>query len=124
MVVRSYQNNHDLVAENYYEREIKYQSIIDKRDKTSLLKFDIKWSFDQEGLVINYPEMPGKITGSVLLFRPSDKNLDITIEILADENNLQLVPSELLSRGKYLIEIEWKSGREEYYTEGSVYIDK
>lgn len=124
MVVRSYQNNHDLVAENYYEREIEYQGIIDKREKTTLLKSNIKWTYEQTGLKIIYPEMEEKISGSIVLFRPSDKNLDMAIEILADENNIQLVSSDLLEKGKYLIEIEWQSGNGEYYTEGSVFIDK
>lgn len=124
MVARSYQHSNDLVAENYYEKEIEYQGIIDKRDRTALLKSDVKWSYAQEGLKISYPEMQEKISGSIVLFRPSDKNLDMTIEIMADENNKQLVSADLLEKGKYLIEIEWQSGNEEYYTEGTVFIDK
>ena len=122
MVYRSYQHKNDLVAEDYYAKEIKFQDIIDKKARTAALPIDIKWESKEGGILIKYPEMDSPISGEILMFRPSDKNKDILFEIAPNESGEQFIRDESFINGKYIIQIDWKSGGEEYFSEGSAYV--
>ena len=121
MVFRSYQHTNDLVAEDYYAKEIQFQEVIDKKKNAGELAENITWKSTSSGILIHYPALEGKIGGKIVLFRPSDKNLDQEFDIVPDEKNEQVLPSEGLVSGKYQIQIDWKAGEEEYFTEGSVF---
>ena len=122
MVFRSYQHTNDLVAEDYYAKEIKFQDVIDKKSRAAALPVDIKWESKEGGILITYPEMGTQISGDILLFRPSDKTKDISFEVAPDDKLQQYIKDASFLHGKYIIQIDWKSGNVEYYTEGSAYV--
>lgn len=121
MVYRSFQNNHDLVAENYYEQEIKFQEIIDLKKKTSELEQDVVWKKIDNGILLDFPKVEGKISGVIELMRPSDKMMDLNLQIELTEDGYQLIDAQMLTKGKYLIKIFWQIDQEKYYTEGAAY---
>lgn len=122
MVFRSYQHTNDLVAEDYYAKEIKFQDVIDKKARASALAVDIQWESKEGGILISYPEMETSISGKILMFRPSDKSRDMEFDVAPDEKKEQFIKDNSFIHGKYLIQIDWKSGEEEYFTEGTAYI--
>lgn len=122
MVYRSYQNNHELVAEDYYNQEIKFQEVIDKKNNAAKLEKDISWESASGGILITFPSAQGPVTGKILLFRPSDMHMDKTFDVSPDEENRQFLTDPILAPGKYLIQIDWTAGNEAYYTEGTAYI--
>ena len=122
MVFRSFQHTNDLVAEDYYAQEIKFQDVIDKKANASALPVDIKWESKSGGVLISYPDMESAITGKILMFRPSDKSKDIIFDIAPGEKKEQFIKDDSFIHGKYLIQIDWKSGGVEYFTEGTAYI--
>jgi hypothetical protein len=122
MVYRSYQNNHDLVAEDYYNQEIKFQEVIDKKKNAASLEENISWESINGGIMVNFPRIEEPIRGKILLFRPSDMALDVKFDVIVDGDNRQFLFDPLLAPGKYLIQIDWMAGSEAYYTEGSAYI--
>ncbi len=122
MVFRSYQHNNDLVAEDYYNKEIMFQDVIDKKARAADLPEDITWKSTEKGILVSYPDYSNVIEGEILLFRPSDKTKDINFKIELGEKNQQFLIHDSFLHGKYLIQISWNIGSEEYFTEGTAYI--
>ena len=124
MVFRTFQTDNELISEDYYANELKFQDVIDKKQNAALLEKDISWKSIDGGLELSFPELSQAITGKIVMIRPSDQSKDISFDIELDENGIQRIKDESLIYGKYLIQIDWKSGAAEYYTEGSAFILK
>src|SRR5690554_3851992 len=69
--------DHDLVIEEYYKAELKFQGELNREKKSRELAEDISWKKTEEGLLISFPDNLNteEITGSVFLYRTSNKNL-------------------------------------------------
>lgn len=101
--------DHDLVTEQYYNKELKFQEDINKSKNARNLVTNITWRKTEEGLEITFPpEMKfNKIKGKVFLYRPSNKQLDYETEISLSSHNL-LIPDQRLVGGRWNIYIDWK----------------
>ena len=99
---------HDLVSEEYYQKELVYQQEIDAAQNASELKESIKIQKTVEGLRIYFPQEfnPKEIKGKVFLYRPSNKQLDFEIPISLS-NTYLLVPENRLLDGRWNIIIKW-----------------
>ncbi len=112
----------DVVTENYYEKELKYQDQIDKVNRTRALRDTLKINNTGKELIIKFPNTPDKAQGKdfILFYRPSDNSKDLKIPVMTDSLNSQVVSTERLQRGYWKVQINWTSGGKEYYHE-SVY---
>ncbi|MFD2726821.1 FixH family protein [Hyunsoonleella rubra] len=101
--------DHDLVSEDYYGEELKYQEDIDKLKNAKTLTTNISYSKSSEGLRINFPSDIDfkKITGKVFLYRPSNKQLDFETSISLS-NPYLLIPDNRLVDGRWNIKIDWQ----------------
>ncbi|SDQ24356.1 FixH family protein [Flagellimonas zhangzhouensis] len=101
--------NHDLVTEEYYKKELSYQQEIDASKSASEAGVELKVEKTVEGLVIEFPEQfdPEKITGTVSLYRPSNKHLDSNFPISLSKTHL-LIPDNRLVDGRWDISIIWE----------------
>lgn len=121
LVYMSFGQKFDLVTEDYYAQELKFQQKIDSKIRASKLEDVLSISIDNEVLNINFPSGSGEIQGSIHCFRPSDENKDFILQINA-VNDLQQIPLSKMSKGKYLFKIDWQSNGEKYYSEQIVII--
>ena len=115
--------DHDLVTEDYYAEELKYQNDIDKEQNAKLLSQDLTWNKTNEGIVVKFPENfdVKKITGNVFLYRPSNKQLDFEITISLSNHNL-LIPDKRLLGGRWNIKVDWQySGKSYLYKKEILY---
>lgn len=114
---------HDLVTENYYGQELKFQEDINKELHAQSLEQDIEWIHTSEGLVIQFPEnidVKG-ITGHVYLYRPSNKQLDFEAVISLDDHKL-LIPDKRLLGGRWNLKVDWQvNGNSYLYKKDIVY---
>ena len=101
--------NHDLVSEDYYGDELKYQKDIDKLNNANTLEGNISYSTSDAGLNIKFPEFLDykNITGKVFLYRPSNKQLDFETTISLSNSHL-LIPDKRLVDGRWNIKIDWQ----------------
>ncbi len=113
--------DHDLVSEDYYADELKYQKDIDKLKNSKNLKENINYERTAEGLVINFPnDMAFKeITGKVFLYRPSNKQLDFETAISLSDSYL-LIPDNRLVDGRWNIKIDWQYNQKSYLFKESI----
>ncbi|MDH5608770.1 MAG: FixH family protein [Cyclobacteriaceae bacterium] len=126
MVVRSFQENIDLVTENYYGEEIVYQDKIDKISNVRIYDREVKAYLVPEGIQLLFPDemIPENVKGTLHLYRPSMAERDKTYEIQTDSTFKYLVPAGDVVEGKYILKLDWTDGEHVYFQEIMVFVPK
>jgi hypothetical protein len=119
MVVQAFRQDFDLVAEDYYARELKFQDQIDKQTNHNQLNDPISCTVLDEHLILAFPsELSDQtIQGELYFFRPSDAGKDVKMAIATNPGGIQLVDRNLLSQGYYRLQIDYSAGGSKYYSE-------
>jgi hypothetical protein len=114
----------DLVTDNYYEKELKFQEQIDKSQRTKALKEKTGIELSGGFIKIRFPNAPDKNNQKdfILLYRPSDPSKDLKIAVSADTLGFQSIPADRLSKGFWKIKLSWTSGGTEFFDEGMINI--
>ena len=110
------QKNAEMVSDNYYEEELLYQDVIDAKNRADTVKLRPEYSQDQNGIKITFPKNinNGNAKVNFVLNRTEDKNLDIKKEIILDANNAFLIPSNILVKGSYTLQLTWIKDKNDY----------
>ena len=113
--------DHDLVSENYYADELKYQGDINKLKSAKTLTENITYKRTENGLIIQFPKNidTKKITGKVFLYRPSNKQLDFETVISLSKTYL-LIPDKRLVDGRWNIKVDWQYNGNSYLFKESI----
>jgi hypothetical protein len=124
MVIMCVNQKIDLVSEDYYQKELLFQSRIDESKNAESLNEKITHAFINESMEIKFPEtFKGKqVTGDVVFFRPSDASKDYTTSIQLNDELTQAVSLNHLSKGMYKMQIDWKSNGTNYFNEETIVI--
>ena len=122
LVVKSHQQNVDLVTENYYEQELQYQQQINKIRNTQQLEETVKVTADKGGIQLSFPEFSTPVLGQVQVFRPSDARFDLLEELKPDSQNQHHIATSALPPGFYRIKINWQAAGQEFYTEETLHL--
>lgn len=121
MVYNSFDVNTELVSHDYYAKEVNYQSTIDKSNNLKKHQANFKYQINKNGVLIQF--QPLKISkGQVTFIRPSDKSLDFSLPIGTDEKGIQLIPSGLLTSGKWTLTADWEQNDIPFYQEETIFI--
>ncbi len=125
MVVSAFRQNFDLVVEDYYGRELQFQSQIDKQLNQNRLSDTLSCVVAGDKVVLRFPEsLAGQpIEGDILFFRPSDAAKDLRLAISSNLHGVQLFDRHLFSRGYYRVQVDYKVGSMQYYDEKTLMID-
>lgn len=110
----------ELVTENYYEEEIKYQDRIDQTNSAQLLDRTVI-SYDEQQKEV-WLDLPTGSTGTLQLFRPSDSSLDQKITVTVSEKGKTSVPVAQLKSGYWKIQLKWSEADKNYYEEKKITI--
>lgn len=124
-VIYSSQNSFKLVERDYYQKEINYQSQIDKETRTNQLSQKINIVSNDDRVVLQFPSMfaPEDINGRILFFRPSDLNLDVSIKIDLNQEGLQSISNTNLKKGAWIVKVFWDNRQYEYYSEKRIFVN-
>jgi hypothetical protein len=108
----------ELVTENYYEQEIKYQDQIDKENLTlELGETVMRYDYDAQSVVL---DLPRGSKGQLQLFRPSDSSLDQIFTFEAKADQATVIPVQNLKSGYWKFQLSWSVGGKEYYEEKKI----
>jgi hypothetical protein len=117
----------DLVTEDYYEQELKYQQQIDRTNRAQALSKPVDWKYNvnKDYLLVEFPKEidPMKVKGHILFFRPSDAKQDKLTALNLTSENTQTINTKNLSSGFWKLKIFWQVENIEYYKEGNLVID-
>ena len=120
MVIKSTQNKSHLVQENYYNKDLNYESFRQKRENASTLDtpVGIKYISKQNSVELEFPQEMSEVSGKVTLFRPSNKFLDKTYVIKLDNSSKMNIPLEKqMPGGLWKVQVDWETQGKKYYTE-------
>lgn len=102
-------NKIELVAPNYYEREIKYQETIDQENQyiTWNNKFKIQQNAEELILQLETP-ISDFIIGDVVFYKPNNKASDRKYPIVLDNAGRMSISKADLEKGNAQIEIDFE----------------
>ncbi|WP_299315259.1 FixH family protein [uncultured Aquimarina sp.] len=106
---------HDLVTEDYYKQELAFQEEINAEKNAKALKNNIFIKKVSEGLLITFPKDINfeKLSGTISLYRPSNKKLDFQVPIKLHSSEL-LIPQNKLIEGRWNITVNWEHENTSY----------
>lgn len=122
LVYYSFQQNVDMIDDNYYEKELRYQKIIDGKNNLDALQPLSLLSQDSTQLRLQLPKALTSSTGTLELIKNDDPKKDRTLPIHTDTAGIMLVPKSNLSLGWYTARIQCLADAKEYYREEKINI--
>ncbi|MEH6748049.1 MAG: FixH family protein [Maribacter arcticus] len=111
----SHNANHDLVTEEYYKAELGFQKEIDAEQNAINAFEQIRIKKETDGLMVIFPDGYDNtmVSGTVSLYRPSNKRLDFILPINLSDSHV-LIPNNQLLEGRWDIKITWKHQGKEF----------
>lgn len=113
----------DLVTDGYYERGIDYQERIAVLERTAAREEKLTATVEASAIAIVFPRRAGGVvplSGTIILYRPSDRARDLSIPVAPDSVAFQRIPTAGLERGLWHLKVSWREGELEYYSEQPV----
>lgn len=107
-----------LVAKDYYRKDLVYQNQIDRINRTNRLerKVTIDASSEDGNIIVQFPvDRVSEISGIIKFFRPSNARLDFEVPIEVDSLGVQQIDSESIVSGFWKVKIDWTIDSVEYY---------
>ncbi len=116
----------DLVAENYYEQELRYQGQMERNQRARESAAAAKVNYDSAAGVITVA-LPGRgasapVAGTITLYRPSSVKLDRELKLEPDASGLQKVDARSLEPGLWAVRVSWTAEQQEYYVEEKIVV--
>ena len=116
----------ELVTEDYYPKELKYEEEIQKRKSTEELKDKLVVEVG-DSIRISFPKdfsEPALVKGEIWFYKASNMSDDLKDRINLKDGLVLSYPLSKFSSGKYDVIIDWKYREKSYYYKESVFIDK
>lgn len=122
LVYKANTESFDLVTENYYEAELKYQNVIDQKSNASELSAPPKISHSIHSVSVQLPQEFTRrvVEGEIYLYRPSDASKDIRKSFTTQDGFYQLELGKELE-GSYDVKLTWKAGGKEFLREQKIF---
>jgi len=117
----------DLVREDYYDQEIRFQQQIDRVQRTAPVLADADIVYDRAGglITVSLPSVKqNDISGTLSFYRPSDAGLDSNVKLGLDAAGRQSVSVRALRAGLWKVRVQWKAASREYYFEKQIVIER
>lgn len=110
------QKNSEMVTDNYYEEELKYQDVIDAKKRADDLQEKPVYSQDKNGIKITFPKdyNNSNTTVKFVLNRTDDQNLDVHKSVQLDANQSFLIPGQVLKMGNYTLRLTFTKDKTDY----------
>ncbi len=119
MVYISMSTNVDLVTEDYYEKELRYEEHIQLVKSTNALERPVSMEISSEFLTITFPKIDAaeRYSGTVFFFRPSNKRGDFIRTVSIDSTFSQQFLLTDFTPGLWRAKLSWNVGEQQFYSE-------
>ncbi len=109
----------NLVREDYYEAEVQFNELTKTIERTKNLDEKLNVLFSEKKIKLLFPKQFAfnNISGTILLYRPSNRALDLSKNILLDSNNTQYIDSDNLKTGMWKVQVNWMADSLSYFNE-------
>ncbi len=126
MVYVAFKQSNEMMEDNYYDREMKYQDVINASHNLAKISTSPIVSTNGKDITVNIPKSLNTnfSNGKIQLIRNSDKTKDTTIEFKANAESTYSLNTNALAEGNYNARISWQNENENYYKEENIFISK
>ena len=116
------QYDNELVVEEYYKQELKFENQMIKEQNASDMTDKIIINTSAEGITITFPSDLDltKVIGKVSLYRPSNQKLDFEVPISLSGPHL-LIPKSNLVGGRWDIYLDWSYDGKDFLNKKTIY---
>jgi hypothetical protein len=124
MVGISFMQKNDLVANNYYEKELKYQEQIDIKRNSALLKESVSLMQNGNIIEVRFPASLdfSSVMGNIKFYRPSDKEKDFSLPLKLDDNGEMVIVPDQIAKGLWKVQLNWSLKDKNYFNEETLLI--
>ncbi|MEZ5015127.1 MAG: FixH family protein [Chitinophagales bacterium] len=123
MVVMSFRQSNDLVRDDYYEAELKFQDQINAEKNASSIRDSIHVQTNGNTLTLQFPkQLAGLSGGSVYLYRASSADDDRKAELRLNDEAAQEMDISGMKKGVYTLKLSWDQGADAYYVERKIFL--
>ena len=123
-IIYSTHQKWSMVEEDYYPKELRYEEKLIKMRNANALGMQLQDRLDKTNLILQFPiDFHGKaLSGNINIYRPSDENLDVILPVSTDTSLTQLISLHKLSKGRYVVKVDWTSEGKDYFKEQDIFI--
>jgi hypothetical protein len=123
LVLQSSRQRVDLVSDEYYEEEVRYQQRIDESRRADALSEKPKLQLAENSISVLLPaEFEGRQAAvKAHLYCPADSRRDIILETATDRRSLRL-DWKGQRRGLHILKLNWSADGVSYYSEENIFI--
>ena len=111
-----------LVSDNYYERELKFQSQIDAAARAKAAGAEIRFDGANARVLVVLPvaQLAKKLSGLVTFYRASDSKLDREFLLEPKNDGTQTVNVSRLAAGLWVVRVKWVANGQSYFLEQKI----
>jgi len=122
LIVLAASQKEDLVSQNYYEQELRYQSRLDNLERATRAGASVVYDSGARRILVSLPasQITPMLTGSVQFYRPSEAGLDRELPLRPNEAGRQVIDANQLQPGLWKVHVCWSTGGQEYQLDGSL----
>jgi hypothetical protein len=123
-MVRAFNNQEELVAEDYYAQELKYQERIDRMTNARAAGEAVRAEVYAGALTLAFPaQVRGKaVTGQVRLLKPNDSRADQVLPLAVDTTGRCTLDTRGWMKGAYHLQVDWTVDGVEHYSEDHIHV--
>ena len=118
------QHDVELVAVDYYERELQFADQMQRIARTRALGDEVALTHDSnsQSLILRLPNehVAAGVHGQITLYYPAKSARDRIIPLKPNEDGTQQIPYAWLSGGRWKVQVAWTAQAAEYFLEESV----
>ena len=109
MVYVASRQTNEMQDDNYYAKELVYQSVIDGKNNLNALTEKLVVENTSDAVQIKLPaSATTNITdGTVYFLRPSNEKIDLKEPLTVDANGIQKITKSKFTKGLYSLKISW-----------------
>jgi len=123
MVVKSFGHESELVTDDYYAEELKYQERIDAEANALPFKDSVEIRVAGGIIEIQFPSACSNFDkGEAYFYKASDKHSDIVFPLQPDNGRIQKITREQLGNGFYTVKLSWYQGEKKFFMERNIYL--
>lgn len=125
LVVRISMAKPELVADNYYEQEINFETKIKAQKNMAKLAHAPEIYTANGNIFVDISPCINQeqVEGQIHIYRPNNASLDITIPITGNPTSPIVVPEESLVKGVYSVQVSWDMNGKKYFSEERIYLN-
>ena len=122
LVYKASQEKFDLVTPNYYDAELKFQNVINDKERVAELSAAPRITHSVNNVRIQFPAdfLNKQLEGELYLYRPSDASKDFRKKFVTGRNFVEILLEKNFA-GSYVAKLSWKADGKTFYNEQRIF---